>query len=437
MALRTRSRGLTRSPHRPLLSYPLDEILKVFENNHIDPPWSHLLVLGLDVVIIGTIAWCVFQILEARRMAQQAKRTENASLPLYEGARFVSGSVELAEGSNMAIRVTITQEGSEFGNKDNPRHRWSEIDREIDAQPFYLQHASGARIRVEPPSDVMLVDKLDQMEWLDAKQRRKRAELTGGESAFIEGVLERGQDPEEHSASAGYRSAAASGWIMKPSRRRGMSVSTENLSRRHELRVRAFVKTTVILAALAIVAGCCTLPYRARLWRGSNVVAHYQGKQVFQTRQSKGGVKTHYVVNVKISGALGDTHQQFDVDERDYRRLPQEHGQIWLRHVPAHPWTTVLGKGSSVSRVQPLLAAIIVALGIFQAVRTHRYRRWYEGHLLETGNGMLPPPTNARFAERPIPDNPPLPTLSRAREVIDPIEPDFKAEGKSATGSRE
>lgn len=275
----------------------MDEILTVFENNHIDPPWSHLVILGLDVLAIVAVVWCVREYLAAQRAAQQASSTEKSILPLHEGARFIAGHAELAEGAKTAIRITITQEGTQREHRTKFTHKWTEIDRVVDIQPFYVRTAAGERVRVEPPQDVMLVDKLDQMEWFEMARRRRRAELTAEERAIIEGVLERGADPEMRSEHS-YRAEHATGWIMKATARQGMRVSTESLARRHELRARAFFWTVVLAVVLCVGAIGIVFPYRIRVLFGKTIAADYVGKETFTTPSGKRGVTIHHAVRI-------------------------------------------------------------------------------------------------------------------------------------------
>jgi hypothetical protein len=375
----------------------VDEIIKVFENNHVDPPWSHVFVLSLDAIAILAVLWCVRQVFASQRAARQAKRLEESALPLYEGARFVAGYVELAEGSTTAIRVTIKQEGTQTEYKNKYSHKWTEFDRHVEAVPFYVRTANGERVRVEPPIDVMLVDKLDQMEWHEMTRRRRRAELVPAERAVIEGVLRRGPDPELQK-SGSYRAATATGWIMHPTKKGGMSVSAESLSRRHELRTRAFAWTAAWGIFLGIVAMSVVVPYRARLLFGKTVVANYLGKETYETVNGKGGRQTHYAARVFFEKEHGGVLQErFDVDAKEYSALPTSPGRIWLRYVSAYPWATALGRNASVASWQLLIAAAILGMGLYRIGRTHRHRRWYEGQVVEEGTGILPVPTNERF----------------------------------------
>lgn len=391
---------------------PLDEIIKVFENNHVDAPWSHVFVLSLDAIAIFAIVWCVRQVIDARRAARQAKRLEQSTLPIFEGARFVAGTVELAQGATTAIRVTIDQEGTETEYKKKGSHTWTEINRQVEAVPFYVRTASGERVRVEPPVDVMLVDNLDQMEWHAPTRRRRRAELTPEEGAVIEGRLERGTDPELHGPASTYRTIASTGWIMKPTKRKGMYVSAESLSRRYDLRARAFIRATIAMVAATMIAACIIGAYRVRLWRGENVVANYLGRANFLDSRKNGNGLPHYGVTVTY---VDDSNKKFDelveIDYGDWSDLPDKRGQIWLRYVPSSPWATTIGKGASVNGLHLLLSAGILAAGIYFIRQTARHRRWYEGQLIEKAEGHLPPPTKAMFVDAgpkppivPIPD---------------------------------
>lgn len=376
----------------------MEEILKVYENNHVDPPWSHVLVLSLDMLMIGALIWCIREVLRAKKLAAQAQRIEQSPLPLFEGARFVAGHVELAQGEKTAVRVTIEQQGEEKKQKDSYSHLWTEVEREIEAVPFYVRTANGERVRVEPPNDVMLVDKLDQMEWQKQDRRKRRAELVEGEPAIIEGKLERGKDPELKSAVA-YREVGAQGWVMKPTKRRGMSISSEGLARRHELRAKAFVRTMIVTLAVGLLAMSVTIPYRLRVIAGENVEATYVSRGTYWgTGKSRN--KRFFMAHVKyIDGDGREQSKAIDIDKADYDALPANSGRMWMRVVSAQPRASTLGKDSSVASLQLIFQMLIVGFGLLHINATKSYRRWYEGHLVDKGAGQLPFPPNSRFRD--------------------------------------
>lgn len=386
-------------------------------------------MFGVDAIAFIAIAWCVLEILEARRAARQAKRIEESNLLLHEGARFVRGQVEFSEGTNLAIRVTISQEGTQRAYKNGHTHTWTEIDRQIEALPFYVRTTNGDRIRVEPPVDVMLVDRLDQMEWLAPAFRRRRAELTSGEGAVVEGRLEQGMDPELHGPNGTYRTTGSKGWIMKPTKRRGMYVSTESLSRRHELRARAFSRTMIFVVIINVIAASVLFQYRTSLLFGRNVAATYGGKKHYQTRDSKGRVIGHYAALVSY---MDDPNyvfsEQVDLDYDDFVKLPQKSGRIWLRYVPGKNWATTLGVGVSVNSALLIISAIFVGIGFYRVIRAKLHRRWYEGHVVEQGHGPLPVPINVRF----VADEVALSSKTKplAAPVVDRITVDFTTEAE-------
>lgn len=400
----------------------MDEILKIFELNHAAPPNSHLWVFGIDVIAFLSLAFCIREILASRRASEQARRAETAAASLYDGARFIAGGVDFANGSNLAVRVTIGQTGSESLSQKNRSHTWHETTRETEAQPFYVRTKNGERVRVEPPKDVMLVDKLDQMEWTSPTWRRRRAELSEGEHVVIEGCLERGPDPEANEMTSTYRSNTPVGWVMKDAKRRGMSISTEGLSKRHELRARAFLRTLaavllVELASLGILA-----PYHIRLVLGRNVVGYYHGKHFYQTTGGKQRVVNHYTASISYVDDSGDVYgENVEINSEDFDRLPNQSRRIWIRYVPGKSWATSLGIGTSVNGPMVLFALGFEALGIFLLVRTHRRKRWYESPLVQNMPGPLPPPTRERFRLEPI-ETPPA-----AAPDVEPISANFSA----------
>ncbi|HRI69403.1 MAG TPA: hypothetical protein PK156_34465 [Polyangium sp.] len=388
----------------------VNEIIAI-ESNHFGPPWSHILILGLTVIVIADLVWCIREILDARWNMRLARRIETLKFKLYEGARFIAGTTEWAMGSEVAIRVTIGQDGKEIKKRNGVSHKWTEVQRHTDVAPFYVRTAHGERVRVEPPSDVLLVDRLDQVEWLLPKWRRRRAELTPGERVIIEGRLDRGVDPEAPDGKLG--------WVMRTGRRYGMQASTEGLARRHELRARAFTRTAIIVGIIEVIAAAMVIPYGARLFLGRDELVQYGGKLVYQVQTSKGHFEPHHAAIISYDVGTDHVHnERVDVDLEEFERLPAEKGQIWIRHVPGRHWATALGLGTSVNRSWVLVSAACIALGTYFVVRTHRRRRWYEGPMNEKAQGPLPAPTNERFISESGSDKPPVDSAPRAARAM-------------------
>ena len=404
----------------------MEEILNIAEFNHLSPPASHLWVLGIDIIAIFSVGLWLREIWLARRAAELAKRTESNATPLYEGARFLTGDVEFASGSNAAVRITIGQTGRESLSQKNRSHTWHETTRETEAQPFYVRTKNGERVRVEPPKDVMLVDKLDQMEWTSATFRRRRAELTAGEHVIIEGRLERGSDPEAREAATTYRSNAPVGWVMRDTKRRGMHISTEGLSKRHELRARAFLRALWIVALIECMVLGLMAPYHVRLALGRNVVGNYDGKGFYETTDSKRRVVPHYTAMVSYQDDSGDVYSEHvEVNSGVYDTLPTRDRRIWIRYVPRKSWATALGIGASVNAPMLLFCLTFEVIAMIWMVRAYRRKRWYEAPLVQQMPGELPPPTLERFRLEPIE---PPPTAPRpAAPDVEPISANFSA----------
>jgi len=374
----------------------LEETLLVYDDNYFEPPWSHASVFALDATFLLVLVICAREILRARRREAEAANVAAPSAEPFDGARFVAGNVELAQGEEAAVRVTVTQSGTQTRTKNGYTHKWEETHRETLARPFYLRLESGARIRVEPPKDVLLVDSLDQREWIQPLERRVRAELRAGEHAIVEGVLRRSEDPEEMASGKGYRQAAHPGWVMKPGPR-GMQISTEDLSRRHALRARAFKWTIFWVVIAGIFMQIPLFEYRRSFANGRSFVAEYLNKSSYTSRGSKGKITVHSLVHVAYQDERGVAQRRsIEVDEADWTELPLGPGTIWMRHRPGD--VAALGKGASILSVYWLFAAGLLGLGIYRVGSTFLYRRWYEGRLKDKGQGPLPPPTGQRFS---------------------------------------
>lgn len=116
---------------------------------HLDPAASALLspiVLGsYALLLVVAIVLC----LRYRRRAARAEAAFDPTAPLEPGEALLLGTVEHAHGEETAVRVEVTQEGSESESSGAWSHTWTERERLVRGRPFYLRHASDRRIRVE------------------------------------------------------------------------------------------------------------------------------------------------------------------------------------------------------------------------------------------------------------------------------------------------
>ncbi len=374
----------------------------VYESMTWEPATSRILVYGLDVALLGAIWLCLRATGRSRRALQHARASIVAGTPLAEGQRFVAGRVELAANEPYAVDVTVTQVGEERSVKNGKVHGWREIDRTVRARPFYLRHESGERVRVEPPDGkgVRLVDRLDQEEWTERLTRRKRAALTEGEIAYVEGEIARGHDPEG-GASTGYREAAT-GFVLRP-RRGQLHVSAEPLAHRHELRLRALERLFPLLLVGFLGTQAPLGTFWLRTLAGEDIDAPYLGKRTYTTRDSKGRANRHDVAELKTPGPDGQPlTRTVEVPHETWAKvLPDAPGRIAVRYVPHVDAATMIGRGAALGVGAYLLALIVGAATLFRLWRVVTHKRWYERPLVETGiSGELPQPPGTRFALR-------------------------------------
>lgn len=381
------------------------EAILIYERFMWEPATGQFLVAGLDLAFVGAIVVCLRRMGQSRRALQRAKASIRAGAPLAEGQRFVTGKVEFVAGAPSAVEVTVAQEGSEVPVGDGEvRHYWAEIDREIDARPFYVAHASGERVRVEVPDKehVQLVDRLDQQEWTERNRRRLRAALSEGEDVFVEGRLERGHDPEG-GASAGYGDAAA-GWVMRPQSDGWMYLSAEPLTHRHELRLRALERVFLLLIVGWAVAQAPLATFRLRQLSGHDSVAEYVGKREYTTEDVESHAsRSSYEVFYVVADASGAPAYEFaNVDSATFRALPSGPSTILVRNVPHVTRATALGRGPSLGPLHWLGGLIVALLSVARLWRVLSHKRWYERPFVEKNvSGPLPTPPGTVFRRAP------------------------------------
>ncbi len=385
-----------------------DETLLVYEDDQVEPIASTALVLGVDLAFAAALGVAIWQRARARRAIAAAEACVVPTAPLFERQRFLAGTVELAEGEPLAVRVTVTQAGVERAVKNGRVHDWVETDRAVEARPFYVRHASGARVRVEVPAsadDVVIVDALDQREWSDRALRRRRAELTPGEPVIVEGRLGREHDPEAQGAQS-YRDAAA-GWVMRPPRDRRMLLSSESLAHKHRLRRRALGVAIGVIVTLWGIAELPLLGFRLRQLQGQDVVLPYAGKRAYSSRNSKGHLTQHWVVDFRQTIGQTTFNVAAPIDGSDYQRLPIGPGKVRVRDVASPQWATALGRGSSVNIWGLIAATVLCAAGWIKLRFTLAHKRWYERGVDERNQqGPLPLPSGERFLDPPAPGAP-------------------------------
>lgn len=364
-----------------------EPVVNVYPNNHIDPPLSHAIVWPLFIAWIACLIVCFRQRSQALRTAAEADASVREGAPLEAGARFISGAVEYAEGEPCAVEVHVQQAGSEYKVKNSIRHRWSEIGRTTRAHPFYVRVADGRRVRVEPGSDVFLVDEPDEMEWIERMRRTRIARLSPGEKVIVEGELHRAHDPESREAT--YRTDGR-GWVMRPPSDYSLHVSTEPLGVRHRLRAKAFRNAIAGLLVCGLVGHAALASYYARVFTGARTTADIAVRDSYVSRDSKNRRVDHYRLFLSLTWPE-QIMMERELDYVDWQSVRK--GQtLYFRHVAYWPSASNPGAGSSLhaSALVIMLLAATAGVAVYTAAKSHH--RWYEGKLEDEGSGELPFP---------------------------------------------
>lgn len=356
-------------------------------SGHVAPPGAHIWAGAITGLLAVLFLISTRKGMSEFRKAAQANALVKEDAPLAIGHRFIRGTVEYADGSELAVAVHVEQTGKEVQNKGKWSHSWKETNRQTHAVPFYVRCANGDRVRVEPGSDVLLVDEPARIVWKEKTLRKRIAELTVGETVIIEGVLIRGPDPEARGGHS-YRDNTT-GWIMRPARGEKMHLSAEDLGIRHEIRAKDYDSTGAVLRFLVIFIQLFFLTFYARNLLGTDSCAQVISKDTYVTK-GKNSSTTHYRVWLDVPGTdWGKVDRELDRD--DYKKVDK--GSILaFRRVNTSAWLSMPGYGSSLNIAALVTAIVFGLIGVGVFLGTVYSRRWYEGRLDDAGSGRLPEP---------------------------------------------
>lgn len=154
----------------------------------VDPALSTFVVLGAFILAATTTLSLLGGWWRCRSRAAQARALTRAQPALTPGDAIVTGTVALAPGESHAVRLDIEQAGEEYYDSGE-WVRWTEVERRLSVRPFYLQLEGGHWLRVEPSSNVRLMDDLHGAVLVDRRHRTRSAELTVGERITAVGRL--------------------------------------------------------------------------------------------------------------------------------------------------------------------------------------------------------------------------------------------------------
>lgn len=331
-----------------------------------------LLTVGFTLALIG--------LLRQHWLLRSAKRALDPKAPLRPGVMHVRGKVALdGDGPAVCVRIHQVGAGAQDGSGGQPRS-WSELSRDASAAPFYLEHASGEVIRVEPGREVFLIDALSRVEQTSGTRRIRIAELTAGEMATIHGTLSEGMHDRMRSPE-GYRSAPR-GWILRPIGNERMLISTEPLEERHRKR-RYF--HTGWLAAFTLALGMFgAINYAMAAWlTGNGQVVQVDATETttWTTRDQEGHVTTHYGLKGSLAGATEKQPVEVETNKMAHGKLDEALKKGGRVQVPFWKYRDILSPGThpSISIGKGIfdLVAGFLLLIVF-TVMSFVSRGWYE-----------------------------------------------------------
>ncbi|HEY1814825.1 MAG TPA: hypothetical protein VGG74_20905 [Kofleriaceae bacterium] len=345
----------------------------VYASAAISPPFAWFVIGGSAILFIyGT----VIGFLRARQRTRLAEAAEasvgTAPPPLVEGSDVVlTGLVRHAAERDVAVKVSITQHGSESESSGSWSHSWTEIDREIILAPFLLELADKTHVLVEPPRNVDVADALDQKVLIARDRRVLSAELVPGEKIFARGRLERS---DQVVATRGYRDVQW-GWTLRPSHGQ-MLLSSEPLGA--GLRERAKFHSRYARRSLVfLVATQLTLVLFYGRVAGETRAETVTNAGSYETTDDDGDTHYHFVIEVN--------HTNIDADNDGIMK-----GDVVpIRFANDDNWQ--LGEAATIQWWHALMfAAVSIGSWLVYRARRRSSRPWFRRKVNESGSGRLP-----------------------------------------------
>lgn len=335
---------------------------------HLSPTLSAILV---GAALLGPAALAFSAWLRRSRNLRRAASAFSAP----EGLCVVAGVVELASGSDVAMRTEVDQEGSESESSGSYSWSWVETDRRVHVAPFYLVRDDGSRIRVEPSEKALLVDELDRTIVVSEKQRTKVAELLPNERVWVMGSVATVAAASDREATrAGYRDAGTTS-VLRGSERQPLLVSSTPLDVR--FRERAYLHTK--WAGLMLLLLLSTLAFNVGYF--DRALGHPSTAEVLDSVAlgDRKGRLNGYAVRVDENGSVMTMHMEEALISR---------GTVDVLH---GRWSSQLGSEPTQDRDRAvgLVFALIAAL-VYRS-RARAALPWYRSKLVEKGTGRLVP----------------------------------------------
>lgn len=349
--------------------------------SNLSPIWSTLIAYGVGGIIVVMMVISLVRWLKSSLDAAIARAAHQADGELHEGPVIVAGKVEHARGKRTAVKVEITQTGTESESSGVWSHRWTEVDRRVRVKPFYLRRATGERIRVQPTEDVFLVDEMDGCILVNAIRRTRTVELVSGESVIAKGVLSRAIDPE--GGPVGDRQSAM-GWLLQRSPREPILLSTEPLEQRFVRQRRFHFRWLVGFGVALIVTQLVLFQFHRRQFAGETVEAEVVVKRHYVTTDGDGDDEHNYEVTAQLPWGVNLFSR---VDASDFEAVTKG-GTVAVLHIDTR--FPVFGSQPTLMFFHAVLVlgALAFAIGRY-LLALRRARPWWAGKVVNAGSGRL------------------------------------------------
>ncbi|MFN0249412.1 MAG: hypothetical protein ACKV2T_21175 [Kofleriaceae bacterium] len=358
--------------------------MDVYASSDVPPVLAMFVVwFAAGSLLLGIVVGVV----RGARRATLAKRAElsmgDENRPLVEGRDVVlHGIVRHLEANDIAVKVSVSQTGTETESSGSWSHAWVEIDRDIVVAPFLLELPNKEVVRVDPPRNVDVADALDQKVWIDRNNRVLSAELVPGETIWARGRLERSDIAAPGSV---YRDVAW-GWALGPTDGQ-MLLSSEPLGAGLLERARFHQRYAWIAAGILVALQLSLGWFYGRL-AGTTLVTEVAKMRFYQTTDSDGDTHDHYVI-----GVLRDTNideHDIEIDDHSYDLLDRGN-RVPIRWGSYTNWN--LGAEATLALWHSLvLLSIPIAFWIAYVARRRSSRPWFRRKVNESGAGKLPDP---------------------------------------------
>ncbi len=348
------------------------------------PSVSAIVIFASLVTLVPAIIIWLLRSQRRRAVAAAAEASVGGeSRPLAEGKDVVlCGVVRHFEDNDVAVKVKVTQAGSENESSGSWTHSWIEIDRDIEVRPFLLELPDGQLVRVDPPKNVDVADALDQKVWINRNRRVLSAELVPGERIWARGRLQRSDVAAPGSA---YRDVAW-GWALGPADGQ-MLLSSEplgaGLRQRVSFHARYATMAIVLLCAIQLSLGW----FYSRL-SAETVIVEVASKQYYQTTDSDGDSHDHHVITLAPSSNVND--RTVHISDDDYMYIDAG-SRVPIRRATVSNWN--LGASASLAIWHGLFVFFLpFVLLVAYAYRRRASRPWFRRKVNESGVGRLPDP---------------------------------------------